>query len=56
MEKEPKNVDEIINAASPEAQKLLRTILILEREKLYMSRPHGIIDDIVTAFQKEIKT
>lgn len=56
MKKEPKNIEEIISAASPEAERLFLTILNLERDKLYMSKPHGIIDDIVRAFKKEIGT
>jgi hypothetical protein len=50
-----KNVEEIINSASLEAQRLIRKILVLEKEKLYMSKPHGIVNDIVSEFKKEIK-
>lgn len=52
---EPKNIESMINAASPEAQNLLKKILVLEKEKLYMGNPQGIIKDILNAFKKEIK-
>jgi hypothetical protein len=54
MEK-PKSVEEIISSATTESQKLIRRILSLEKDKLYMSRPRGMVEDIICEIKKEIK-
>lgn len=52
--KEPETIEEIINEISPEAERLLKRVLEIEKEKLYMSRPR-VKDDILAAFKKDIK-
>ncbi len=52
--KEPERIEKIINNISPKARRLLKTILELEKEKLYMSKP-WVKDDILAAFRREIK-
>jgi hypothetical protein len=42
-----KKIEELINASQSETRKILGEIFALEKEKLYMSIPHGIVDDIV---------
>ena len=42
-----KKIEQLINEAQPDAQKVISEIFAMEKEKLYMSVPHGIVDDIV---------
>jgi len=52
--KKPESIEAIYREASPEAKKLIKKILELEKEKLYMSRPR-IKEDILAAFKREIR-
>jgi len=42
-----KKIEKLINDAAPDTRKVIGEIFAMEKEKLYMSLPHGIVDDIV---------
>lgn len=42
-----KRIEQLINDAQPDARKVIAEIFAMEKEKLYMSVPHGIVEDIV---------
>jgi hypothetical protein len=42
-----KKIEQLINEAQPETRKIIGEIFALEKDKLYMSIPHGIVEDIV---------
>lgn len=42
-----KKMEQLINEAQPETRKIIGEIFALEKDKLYMSVAHGIVEDIV---------
>ncbi len=49
-----KDVQEPINQAAPEVQKIIRKVLEAERQKLYLDRPH-LVQDVVNIIKEEVK-
>ena len=50
-----KRIEQLINDAQPEARKVIGEIFAMEKEKLYMSVPHGIVDDIVNKIKENVQ-
>jgi hypothetical protein len=48
-------IKQIVSDASPEAQKLIKQVFELERSKLFMSQPIGIIDQILTTVKDVVR-
>ena len=48
-------IKKIIGDASPEAQKLVSQIFELERSKLFMSQPIGIVDQILATVKDVVR-
>ena len=42
-----KQIEQLINDAQTDTRKVIAEIFAMEKEKLYMSVPHGIVEDIV---------
>jgi len=42
-----KKIEQLINEAQPDTRKVIAEVFAMEKEKLYMSVPHGIVEDIV---------
>lgn len=52
MEERPDSVRKLFESAEPEVKQVVLRIFQLENQRLHMSRPHGIIEDIVDAVKK----
>lgn len=48
-------IKKIIGEASPEAQKLVSQVFELERSKLFMSQPIGIVDQILATVKDVVR-
>jgi hypothetical protein len=48
-------IQQIVKNASPEAQKLIAQVFELERAKLFMSTPLGIVDDVLTTVKDVVR-
>jgi len=42
-----KKIEELIDKTQSETRTVIAEIFAMEKDKLYMSIPHGIVDDIV---------
>lgn len=50
-----KTIKELLTQLSPEAQQLVSQVIRIEKEKLYMGKPHGVIDEIQTAVKEIVR-
>ncbi len=50
-----KKIEQIIADAQPSARKVIGEIFAIEKEKLYMSSPHGIVEDIVEKIKDSVQ-
>jgi hypothetical protein len=48
-------VQEIARAASPEARQVITEVLRVERDKLHLKLPRGIVQDITDIVKKIVK-
>lgn len=48
-------VQELVRSASPEAQRVVAEVLRLERDKLHLKLPRGIVEDITDLVKKIVK-
>lgn len=53
--KNMENPRELLKAASPEVQKVVKKVLEIENEKLYMKKPLGIVEDIEKIIREVVK-
>ena len=42
-----KKIEQLINQTQAETRRVIGEIFAIEKDKLYMSVPHGIVEDIV---------
>jgi hypothetical protein len=47
-------IKQLFTEASPQAQKLFHEVLELEKSKLHMSRPHGIVEQILSTVKEVV--
>ncbi|MBW4650437.1 MAG: hypothetical protein KME06_17380 [Kastovskya adunca ATA6-11-RM4] len=57
MTEEPgiQDVQEPITSAPPEVRQIIERVLQAEKDKLYMTRPSNIKDDIVKIIKEEVQ-
>lgn len=48
-------IERILEAASPEVRAVLAQVYEIEKEKLYMSLPQGVTDDIADAIRRVVQ-
>ncbi|MBO0799405.1 MAG: hypothetical protein J2P31_11350 [Blastocatellia bacterium] len=48
-------IQELVRSASPEVQQVVADVLRLERDKLHLKLPRGIIEDITDLVKKAVK-
>lgn len=48
-------IKELVNNASPDAQKLIKQVFELERSKLFMSQPIGIVEQILSTIKDVVR-
>ncbi len=48
-------VQELVRSASPEVQQVVAEVLRLERDKLHLKLPRGIVDDITDLVKRIVK-
>jgi hypothetical protein len=48
-------IKQLFTEASPEAQKLFNEVFELEKGKLHMSKPHGIVEQILSTVKEVVR-
>ncbi|MDQ4145002.1 MAG: hypothetical protein M3198_14930 [Actinomycetota bacterium] len=48
-------IEQLLGAASPEVRAVLAQVYEIEKEKLYMSLPQGVVEDIAEAIRRVVK-
>lgn len=48
-------IKELVNGASADTQKLIKLVFELERSKLFMSQPIGIVDQILSTIKDVVR-
>ena len=48
-------IKQLFSDASPETQKLIKEVFELEKDKLYMSKPLGIIEQILSTVKDVVR-
>lgn len=49
------DVEAPVRDASPEVKRIIQKVLVMEKDKLYLDRPH-VVSDIVDIIKEEIKS
>lgn len=50
-----KKIEQLINQTQQETRRVIGEIFAIEKDKLYMSVPHGIVEDIVDKIKDIVK-
>ena len=55
MDEIQEKIRQLLAQATPDTRQVIAGVFAIERTKLYMSAPHGIVDEIVDAVKEAIR-
>jgi hypothetical protein len=55
MDDVQEQIRRLIAAATPETQSIISRIFVIEKDKLYMSNPYGIVEHVEKAIREAVR-